>query len=110
MKKLVLNGRQIRLLLKVKKAEYGFYPQVESFLKENESTGEEETIELEIEDDDVFNDVTEMVNYYLEDDSLKEADKPSEAEVIELKELLNQLNPDQSEESAGDTTVTEEEK
>ncbi len=105
MKKLILTGKQIRLLLKVEGSGYGFYDNVTYFLEENKELPDEETAELEVGDDE-FDDVTSMVNSYLEDDSHDEEWKPSGQEVTELKEFVTQLNP--SEESSEGTTETEE--
>ena len=91
MRKLVLNGRQIALLLKVSNSSWCFYGSVENFLEENKELPEEETAELEIYDNDEFDDVIEMINQYLDDDSLSDSDLPSEKERIDLRELIENL-------------------
>jgi len=92
MKTIILTGRQISLLLKVSNSGCVFYFPVEEFLENNKRLSEDESIELILEDSDYFNDITDMIQLYLQDDSLSDQDYPSEKERIELGELIVELN------------------
>lgn len=93
MKKLKLKGKQIRLLLKVENAGFGFFPRVSTFLEENAILSDEETTESEFKNDE-FDDVTDMITDYLTSNSLNKEDRATEQESSELKELMDQLNPE----------------
>lgn len=108
MKKLVLTGKQIRLLIKVENAGFAFYRNVSNFIEENEELPDEENAELEV-DDEAFEDVLDMITDYLGAYSIDEEDKPTEQEVKELEELLAQLDPEPPEGTAEGIPETEEE-
>lgn len=109
MKKLILTGNQIRLFLKIANSEIGLFPYLTGLLKGKKDLGDAETAEFQIEDGKwFFKNSTEMLNEYLND--INEKKIFAEQAVAELKELINQLNPTQSEESGENTAGTEEEK
>ncbi len=96
MKKLVLTGKHLHLLLKVEENSVGFYGNVTDFLYENEEISDDEIVEIEVEDH-VFNDIINVVTVYLKDSLGKE--KPTPDEISALNELISQLKTKQEKES-----------
>ena len=92
MKKIILTGREIALLLKVSHSGFEFYSLTEEFLENNRELSEDESIEMGLKDIDFLNDIKLMVNLYLKDDTLSDQDYPSEKERIELQELIVKLS------------------
>lgn len=108
MKKVILTGKQIALLMKVSSNTAGFYNDVESFLENNEELPEDESAELELEDD-AREDLIEMITDYLGDDDLSGDDIPTEEEKAELRELLAQIEATEKADDDGDEEVEVEE-
>jgi hypothetical protein len=108
MKKLVLTGKQIALLIKVSESGFSFYADVDGFLRENSELPEKESVEFEL-DNDKFNDVIQMVTDYLKADDLEEEEIPTELERTELQELVDMLTVDKEEKGDDEEEINDEE-
>jgi len=93
MKKIILTGREIALLLKVSNSGWKLCSQTKEFLENNSELAEDESAEYVVsKNSDYLTDIINKIRLYLTDDSLSGEDYPSEKERMELKELFLKLN------------------